>query len=708
MKHSTNKLFAAAALLACFACAKTETDIDKVVKENEPGVYVHFAPIIEDDAPATRGYAKSNWSYNVEVGDQINIWSAAASLQIFKVVETQTGPKGNFVAKIESSGFGLNDGEEYYSTYPFVLNNVVHDHKSQVYTYEGQNQTDQNGTQLRDLGKYMYSWAKATSENGKANFSFEHFSTFFRVTATLPEANMTIKEIAVTANKDVFDLNGTFDLTTGTLIPDGNYTSTIKMSLNNLTVNGNVITAYFASNPLEAANYVITVTDSNNKVYKSIEVAKGARAAGKATAFIVDVVPEGGYVKLTSMPSDPAGKYILVYPNGTTYRAFSFAKTMENAETAAASVSTVAFADLYNQSSDLYNTVVGGNYVEITGEANATTLTLTDEQEAAAAITIAANANPWTVTAPAVDLQTTFTSGSYSMRVDHLVANVSSDGKADLVAAFNAPDGVAIMNSLRGHNVSVTFDDLIKLALAKTDGFDATPNSIDDQFVRKAFTKLVAVAHEIVEDNPHNLFPAGSSLMSIDFSTNALDVFKQYHDNVADLSWRMSPEKKFGLAQLGYNVNANGFTAQVDLPSYEWFYKLNESLVQSTIPVSIMGMITFDLPNREEFVNYWKAIDSQYTVNIDGSKIDNFFEKLATRLIEELNEVPLPDLNNPMALMSWYRSKEYENDEFYQLYYAAAPEYGGEKFKKVGDAYKTLAEKLNTGIQPAYIYKKVE
>ena len=211
------------------------------------------------------------------------------------------------------------------------------------------------------------------------------------------------------------------------------------------------------------------------------------------------------------MPSDPAGKYILVFPNGTTYRAFSFSKTMENAETAAASVSDVAFADLYDQSSDLYNAVVGGNYVEITGEANATTLTLNPEQEAAAALDIAANAAPWTVTAPAKDLQTTLTSGSYSMGVDHLVVDVASDGKADLVAAFNAPDAVAVMNSLRGHDVNVTFQDLINLAITKNDEFT------DDEAVifTKAFNKLVAVVKKVVAENPHNLFPAGSSLMNI-------------------------------------------------------------------------------------------------------------------------------------------------------------------------------------------------
>ena len=669
------RLFAAVALLACFACSKTETDINNVMND-ELGDFIRIAPIVEDDVPETRGYKTADWAYHFEVGDRICIWDDLNDVMIFKVAEVF--PENDH-ARIDGGKFHLDDGETYWSTYPYVPNNVDNDRDAQVYTYEGQTQTDQNLTngKLTELGKFSYNWASATRENGSSSFEFKRLSTFFRVVATLPQAGMTVKEIAVTADKNVFDLNGTFDLTTGELIPDGNYTSTIKMTLNNLTVSGNVITAYFASNPLmEAADYVISITDSNDKVYVSPAVHKEVRLAGKATAFVVTVESEErNYELVTSMPSDPAGKYILVFPNGTTYRAFSFSKTMENAETAAASVSDVAFADLYDQSSDLYNAVVGGNYVEITGEANATTLTLNPEQEAAAALDIAANAAPWTVTAPAKDLQTTLTSGSYSMGVDHLVVDVASDGKADLVAAFNAPDAVAVMNSLRGHDVNVTFQDLINLAITKNDEFT------DDEAVifTKAFNKLVAVVKKVVAENPHNLFPAGSSLMNITLNTNAFEVFSQYHDNGAELSWRISPEKRFGLAQLGYNVNAQGFTVSVNLPSYEWFNKLNESLTSSAVGL---------FPSRDKFVAYWAALDSQYTVSLDGVKIDDFFKKLATRFVAELRQ-------GTSAFDS--------SDEFTQLYAAAVL---GE-FTKMGNAYKKLAEKLNTGIQPAYIYKKV-
>ena len=143
-------------------------------------------------------------------------------------------------------------------------------------------------------------------------------------------------------------------------------------------------------------------------------------------------------------------------------------------------------------------------------------------------------------------------------------------------------------------------------------------------------------------------------------------------------SWKISPEKKFGLAQLGYNINAQGFTVSVNLPSYEWFERLNDALAASR-------------GDEATFVAYWAQFDadSRYDVSIEGVKIENFYTKLAQRFVASLEE-----------------------GEFSLLYTAAIPLPaflgGGEKFKKLAASYKTLAEKLDTGIQPAYIYKKVE
>ena len=683
MKNTMTKWLSAIALISCFACSKAElgTDNATLVNENESGVFGAIDPIIDDDAVGTRSYVTTGWGYRYEEGERINIWSNTGSLLSFRVTKVMDGGKR---AEFSNSGFTLTQGETYYATHPFV-NDMEANYKALPITFEGQTQTLTSDGKLRDLAKYLYTWTSAPCEpalDGEGNqqldehghpmtrtsFQFHYLPTFLQVNATLPKA-MTVTEISIKADAAIFALNGLMNVEDGSFTLVGDKVNTLSMKSLNVQVSedNKVVQAYFVNIPLPAAKYTIIIKDNAGKTYVSPEIDVDARKAGVRKTLDVTVESEErNYELVTSMPSDPAGKYILVYPDGTTYRAFSFAKTMENAETAAASVSDVAFAELYDQASTLYNTVIGGNYVEITGEANATTLTLNPEQEAELALNIAANSNPWTVTSPAKDLQTTLSSGSYTMKVDHLVANVASDGKADLVAAFNAPDGVAIMNSLRGHNVNVTFTDLINLAIAKTDGF----SSSDADLLQRAFNKLVVMAKDLVAENPRNIFPAGSTLMNITLSTNAFDVFSQYHDNAADISWRISPEKKFGLAQLGYNVNAQGFTLSVNLPSYVWLNELNAALAGS-------------YGQKPAFVSYWAKFDnnSQYDVKVDGVKVDQFYTKLAQRFADS-----------------------FDRSDFGLLFAAAA---FTNKLTSLASSYKTLADKLNTGIQPAYIYKKV-
>ena len=670
MKHSMNKWMAAVALLACAACSKNDFAIDNARLGEEEGVYGEIQPIIFDDPIDTRATINpANMMYQWETGDEINIWSDSGTLLIYSVVETSTDAQGISHASFDGGGYTLTDGATYYSSHP-LIRSTKDKYKNLPTPYTGQVQTADGNAD--HIAEYMYTYASATCNDQKTSFNYQHLTSFMLIEATLPKA-MTVTEVTVTANKQVFALNGTTDVTTGTFTP-GTMSNTLTLALDNVQVTDGVLNAFLATAPLEPATYILSVRDSEGTVYTSPEIVKrNPLLAGHGAYFRGTVSTNPQYQKVTELDSDFAGQYILVYPVDGKYRAFSFIQTMEKAETAAASVANTAFADLYDQSSALYNTVVGGNYVEITSD-NAETLTLTPAQEAKVALNIAANTNPW---ANATDGTTTLSartvSGStYSIPVDHLVASINSDGTADLVAAFNAPGAVAVMNSLRGHDVNVTFQDLINLAITKNDEFT------DDEAVifTKAFNKLVAVVKKVVAENPHNLFPAGSTMMDITLNTNAFDVFSQYHDNVAELSWRISPEKRFGLAQLGYNVNAQGFTVSVNLPSYEWFNKLNESLMSSGL-------------RRDRFIAYWAALDSQYTVNLDGVKIDNFFEKLATRFVAELRQGT---------------SVFDQNDEFTQLYGAAVL---GE-FTKMGDAYKKLADKLNTGIQPAYIFKKVE
>ena len=534
-----NKWMAAVALLACAACSKNDFAIDNARLVEEEGVYGEIQPIIFDDPIDTRATINpANMMYEWKTGDEINIWSDSGTLLIYSVVETSTDAQGISHASFNGGGYTLTDGATYYSSHP-LIRSTKDKYKNLPTPYTGQVQTADGNAD--HIAEYMYTYASATCNNQKTSFNYQHLTSFMMIEATLPKA-MTVTEVTVTADKQVFALNGTTDVTTGTFTP-GTMSNTLTLALDNVQVTDGVLNAFLATAPLEPATYILSIRDSEGTVYTSPEIVKrNPLLAGHGAYFRGAVNTNPQYQKVTELDSDFAGQYILVYPVDSKYRAFSFIQTMENAETAAASVNeVVGLENLYNHADDLYNTVVGGNYVEITGDANAETLTLTPAQEAKVALTIAANTNPW---ANATDGTTTLSAKTasgknYSIPVDHLVASINSDGTADLVASFNATGAVAVMNSLRGHDVNVTFQDLMNLVLAKADGLD--PNSsVDAALLRRAFNKLVALAQNIVAENPRNIFPDGSTLMPITLSTNAFTVFSQYHDNVTDLSWRIS------------------------------------------------------------------------------------------------------------------------------------------------------------------------
>ena len=674
-----NRLFAVATcMLACLACSKTEIDFNKVIDENEPGVYAHFAPFLEEDTPGTRGYSLTNFAYDVEVGDRISVWSTQGTQQIFLVTERlESGD--HFVAKIEASGFSLNDGEEYYAFYPFVIPNVVEPLTAQKLTWEGQTQTNvnavQNGgkTELRELGKYDYSWAKATSENGKTQFSFKRFSTFFLVEATLPRTGMTIRKITITANKPLFALNGTADVTTGEFTPTGQLSETLTMNLNDVTVDGNVLTAYLASAPVDAATYVIRIEDNNGKVYVSPEFEKAARPAndGKYAAFrFTAESEEREYVKVTSIDpeADAAGKYILVYPNGTTYRAFSFTKAMENAEAAGElAKDTHGLENILAMGSQLYATVVANNCIDVEGPANAESLILTPDQEKEAAfdVSLLDADHAWDLVDGKVTLSATTQKGkSYSIGVDHAVVNVN--GNADVVVAFNAPDVINAMKAIRGTDLPVDFDYLINLAVAQAmkEGITFTPAQIAR--LKSGFEHLCVLAKSMVASHPEVF--QGGTLMDINLSTNVFDVVGRYYDNATQMSWSIAPQKRFGLATLGYHAYDKGFTFNVGLPQAGWFNRLEASLKNDLNNDGVLQV--------EECVAYWKQFDSQYNLGIP-----NFFERASRRTLSELDSTTLAMLQQMAA---------------------------GGKFAAIGNVYKQYADRFNDELEPVYIYKKVE
>ena len=111
MKNFMNRILAAAALLACFACAKTETDIEKATSMNEKGkVYGYIEPLTTN----TRAY----WSntdllpFQIELNDKVNVWTPKGTHMEYMVSEI-----------LEAGHFAL-DTEEF----ELILEERIHKH----------------------------------------------------------------------------------------------------------------------------------------------------------------------------------------------------------------------------------------------------------------------------------------------------------------------------------------------------------------------------------------------------------------------------------------------------------------------------------------------------------------------------------------------------------------------------------------------------
>lgn len=661
MKHTMNKFLAAAALLACVACSKTETDFNKATSLNEKGkVYGYIEPLTQN----TRAYWNNTelLPFQIEVNDKVNVWTPKGTHMEYMVSELLEA--GHFA--LDTEEFELKPGVTYTAGFPW-LPGVTNSATAQPITYEGQTQTDQSGSELRDLAKYIHLWAVSPcDENGNTSFKFKSIGTILKVIITLPREGMTINEVKLTADKPVFALNGTANFTTGAFTRTGDLSESLTMDLDDVTVNGNVLTAFFASAPLAAAKYVISVKEGST-VYKSTEIALDACPAHSLRKLEGVVAPVGGYVKVTSMPSDAAGKYILVYPNGTTYRAFSFTKAMENAEAAGElAKDTHGLENILAMGSQLYSTVVANNCVDVEGPANAESLILTPDQEKEAAFDVSLVDNhPWGSVDGKVTLSTTTQKGNtYSIGIDHAIVKVN--GNADVVVAFNAPDVINAMKAIRGTDLPVDFDYLINMAVAQAmkEGIEFTPAQIAR--LKSGFEHLCVLAKSMVASHPE-VFGSGT-LMDINLSTNVFDVIGRYYDNASMMSWAIAPEKRFGLATLGYHAYDKGFTFNVGLPQAGWFNRLEASLKYDANNDGVLEV--------EDCVTYWKQFDSQYNLGIP-----NFFERASRRALSELDSTTLAMLQQMAATG---------------------------KFAAIGNVYKQYADRFNDELEPVYIYKKVE
>ena len=194
------------ALFLSLACAKEEKEFQRDITLDAP-VYGIMAPIIDDEPETKATVNPTNWAYQWEIGDPINIWSEEGTLLIYSVKQV-----AGISATFDGGGFHLDEGKEYYSSHPLILS-PRDNYKALTTTYVGQTQTANNNAD--HVAEYMYTYAKATCTEGKTGFRYDHLSSFIRFTITFPVQSVTVKKITLTADKEIFALDGKADVTTG-------------------------------------------------------------------------------------------------------------------------------------------------------------------------------------------------------------------------------------------------------------------------------------------------------------------------------------------------------------------------------------------------------------------------------------------------------------------------------------------------------------
>ena len=296
MKHA-HLWIAAALLLSFISCTRESLTPDYSAIDREAGVYGYLTPIVDDSAPATKASVDpdNSWQYIWETGDRINIWSQTGTLLVYTVIQVSDNGRAQF----DGGGFTLTDGETYYSSHP-LIQSVRDNYNSLTTTYEGQVQSENNNA--RHLADYTYTYSSSTCTNGNTSFQYHHLSSFLRLVVTLPDA-LTITELSLTADSDLFALDGTVDITTGTFTP-GTMSNTMTMKLDNVQVSDKVLKAFMAVAPYAAGEFILRVKDSDGKVYTSAAVSKNAIEAGHASKIAVEVF-EGANPAVAKIGTDP-------------------------------------------------------------------------------------------------------------------------------------------------------------------------------------------------------------------------------------------------------------------------------------------------------------------------------------------------------------------------------------------------------------------
>lgn len=222
-RHVVLSIGLATALVTLFSCTSDwGQEESPVAIGNEVQEVQALMPAFET------GDAETKLDMNIH-GNSITLaWSEEDKIGVFP----ETGDQINFAmskgaggstATFSGGGWALKNNAIYYAYYPFNRECYAGEEmKNQVpCSFEGQVQTGENS--LKHLGKYAYMYSSgSTPAEGKVTLSLQHLTTLLKLDLTSSiTASATIKSVTLEVPEDetAFCLEGTIDLTKGTLTP---------------------------------------------------------------------------------------------------------------------------------------------------------------------------------------------------------------------------------------------------------------------------------------------------------------------------------------------------------------------------------------------------------------------------------------------------------------------------------------------------------
>ena len=643
---------AAVALVAMASCTRAEKAADSLYPV-APGVYGYIPPVVCEDAPGTKAStATSNMQLSFEVGDRINIWSDSGTLLIYTAQQVTSAGGALF----DGGGFDLTDGKTYYSSFPLIAN-VRDDYTALSTSFEGQVQVaDDDATHIPE---YTYMYSAAVCEDNLTQFAYHYLNRFIRFELTLPKT-MTVTELTITADSEVFALNGTANALTATEQATADFTpgemsDTMTLGFDNVEVTDGVLNAYLSVYPYSACNVVVKVKDADGRVYASdvIAQADALTHGGYRTisTTLEDENPDIRWEKVTSTEQLTSGDFILVYPAGDTYKIFSYPKTIANAQEAADMVANMStFAEVVPMRSTLFQKCAAGNYLAVAAPEDPAHIVLAkdvaDEVAMTAVTTVGETAN-----------------GSVLLKADLMDFNFSvvtialaGDGAATITAQVNSTDTKNLFEALRGHTLEFAFTHVMDYLAS-----ELNMSANDKACVLAAYDKFAVVTKEFFEE--HNR-PA----VDFDRNTPLMGLFETYYPEFAEISWGYDSDKAYGLIKpVGFYVEDDGFSGHIPMPSSAWFDRVAASF-------------NYGEGGQAGFLAYWQRVDQEYPRVAQAVNRDSFFGRVAARLLDEsgISDAEYEALSN----VDWHA---------------------------LGQQYQTYVDELDTDpLADIFIYKKVE